>query len=501
MTVHSFAFALLPCVVFLASSLKIIPLTIVDALRAFAWVSICNLGLLIVLTLWRGLRAAAATLSWFYIILAFYTGVLMLLSAAVPSVAESTWALTYVTVCGVAALWLGRPPKGKDERHKMFNVVSLTLVVVSLAMTVLQTSPPGTRKWQDAAAAILASAPVPTSTPADAPDIYYVVLDGLGRADVLRDLYGLDITEEMNGLRALGWTLSSRSSANYPQTYLALASALNGSYLDPIARTMGTSSDRRPLHELIQQSAPISALKQRGYRFSLIGAKMAVTGRHELADVCTCDWPGLNEYENALLGITPFRMLPLYGTTFASQYRTVLGAFDALERIPRDDRPNLVFAHIVAPHPPFVVDEYGRPTRREGPVAYNDGDHYQGTTEEYRHGYRAQTRFVLRRLLAFAQKLEARRRPAVVVVHGDHGPGSAYSHRALERTNLAERFSIFLGMKLGDPTRKIPDDLSPVNVFRVIFNARFGSSLPLLPNRSFYATWDEPYRFTEIPVQ
>jgi hypothetical protein len=42
------------------------------------------------------------------------------------------------------------------------------------------------------------------------------------------------------------------------------------------------------------------------------------------------------------------------------------------------------------------------------------------------------------------------------------------------------------------------DALSPVNTFRIIFNARFGTDLPLLPDRSF--THPNLYRFYE-PVE
>jgi hypothetical protein len=37
-------------------------------------------------------------------------------------------------------------------------------------------------------------------------------------------------------------------------------------------------------------------------------------------------------------------------------------------------------------------------------------------------------------------------------------------------------------------------------VFRVVFNARFGATYALLPNRSYYATWRKPYRFSEVRV-
>jgi hypothetical protein len=42
------------------------------------------------------------------------------------------------------------------------------------------------------------------------------------------------------------------------------------------------------------------------------------------------------------------------------------------------------------------------------------------------------------------------------------------------------------------------DGISPVNSFRVVLNSFFGANLPLLPDRSFYSTWSEPYRFIDV---
>lgn len=40
--------------------------------------------------------------------------------------------------------------------------------------------------------------------------------------------------------------------------------------------------------------------------------------------------------------------------------------------------------------------------------------------------------------------------------------------------------------------------ISPVNSFRVVLNTVFGAQLPLLPDRSFYSTWPELYRFIDV---
>jgi hypothetical protein len=232
----------------------------------------------------------------------------------------------------------------------------------------------------------------------------------------------------------------------------------------------------------------------------MIGSNTSVTSRHGQADECECDWPGLNEFENGLLATTPFRTLPLYRPTFGGQYAAVVGGFEALEREPTSGAPSFVFAHIMAPHPPFVVAPDGSPVIRRGAVNFQDGDKYVGSKSDYLRGYRQQAEYVFDRLVGFARFMNTRKRPSLIVVHGDHGPGSAYSHESLSKTDPRERFPIFMGLQLGPGDRGISDDLSPVNTFRLMFNAHFGSTYELLPNRSFYASWKAPYRLVEVSV-
>jgi hypothetical protein len=500
-TYHSFLCALAPTMLFLSILAGVIPLSLMDVGRSLAALLITNLLLLGAISQWRPAEAAAAVLSWFYIAQYFYIPVLKLQRLIVPGVSEAVAALIFVAGSILAAVRLGRPQRdAAQQRALIMTVVSGTLLVASGTLTGWHASGFSTSEARDDIASLVVAAPVPVKVPQQPPDIYYVVLDGFGRPDVLRDRYGLDATPTMLALRELGWTLPARSRTNYTQTYLSLASTLNGNYLDPLASTMGDSLNRWPLRELIERSGTIAALKRAGYTFTMVGSNTSVTSHHRQADECACAWPGLNEFENAVLATTPFRKLPLYQLTFGGQYAAVIGGFDALEREPASSAPQFVFSHIMAPHPPFVVAADGSRVVRHGAVNFQDGDQYVGSKREYLSGYRQQAEYVLDRLVRFARLMNSRKRPTLIVVHGDHGPGSAYSHESLSKTDPGERFPIFMGLRLGPGDRRVSDDLSPVNTFRVLFNAHFGGTYELLPNRSFYAPWKAPYRLTEVSV-
>lgn len=40
--------------------------------------------------------------------------------------------------------------------------------------------------------------------------------------------------------------------------------------------------------------------------------------------------------------------------------------------------------------------------------------------------------------------------------------------------------------------------ITPVNTFRLIFNLYFGARFELLNDRSYYSTYDNPYRFIDV---
>jgi hypothetical protein len=69
-----------------------------------------------------------------------------------------------------------------------------------------------------------------------------------------------------------------------------------------------------------------------------------------------------------------------------------------------------------------------------------------------------------------------------------------------EKTNKKERFSILNAYYLpGGGEKLLYPGITPVNTFRVIFKYYFGADIELLPDASYYSTWDEPFKFIKAP--
>jgi hypothetical protein len=382
----------------------------------------------------------------------------------------------------------------------IFVFVCLGFDVFGLARPYAEGAVP---RWRSAADSLAERVLLSDMSPVqDLPDVYYVILDGYARADVLKEVYHFDNSEFIEHLQSKGFFVPGGSRSNYVQTYLSLASALNLSYLDELKGVMGKSQSRRPLQYLIQEkSAAVELLKRAGYRYVFLGSRYSATNFSAQADVCHCESAGLNDLENKLMLFTP---LSFVGAISAAQHRThaqhVLRTFRDLADSSMAPGPKFVFAHVVVPHPPFVFGPRGQSVTPVGPFVLNDGNDYLGSRQGYVEGYRGQVTFVNTRIQEVVDAILSRARGApVIILQADHGPGSELNWESIERTNTKERSGIFAAYRVGARMRaRFYETITPVNAFRIVFNDLLGTRLPTLPDRTFYSPWKQPYEFVEV---
>ncbi|MCC6301101.1 MAG: hypothetical protein IT314_17565 [Anaerolineales bacterium] len=338
------------------------------------------------------------------------------------------------------------------------------------------------------------------------PDIYFIILDGYGREDTLRALYGFDNSDFASFLRDSGFYVVDRSTPNYPQTELSISSSMNLNYLDSFVDGFGETSDRGPLRELLQHSVLRRILEQRGYTFVALPSA-ALFAQMTDADVYyNAVSGGVNEFEGLVLSSTVVGVLaeswgmelPVQGYSLHKRY--ILSAFEALQTVPELPSPKFVFAHILSPHPPFVFDRDGNfvpPTR---PYSTWDASLYTGSLDEYKKGYIDQLVFVnaeMKRVIASI--LEKSATPPIIIVMGDHGPGAYYDMLDLDESCLTERFSILNAFYFPDGNYDLLyPSITPVNSFRVVLDQYFGADMDLLEDKNYFAGWLSPYQFTNV---
>ena len=338
------------------------------------------------------------------------------------------------------------------------------------------------------------------------PDIYYIILDGYGRSDILKEIYNYDNSEFINYLKETGFYVAEQSHSNYGQTLLSMFSAFNMNYLEALGIPIDSiSNDRMMLSENLWENNVIRPLaKQSGY--STVGFDSGYSLlKPQHVDVYFDKSLNLSEYHYTLLHSTPFHLLFLKMQPQYEAYRNrIIYTFEKLGNITEVNSPKFVYAHIKCPHPPFVFSREGKlMTKPDLNYIGKDGSHYfdlGGTVEKYLEGYINNLRFVTNMVKATIKKLKTSADyPFIIVLQGDHGPGSGLDWSSLENTNIRERFSILNAYYFYDKNYSLLySKISPVNTFRVIFNQYFGANYDLLPDKSFYSTWQLPFKCTEV---
>jgi hypothetical protein len=383
---------------------------------------------------------------------------------------------------------------------RFLNVVSAVLVLFNLASAV-QTFASRPR--------VGAGAEVKVTGRATArPNIYYIVLDAYTRADVLQEVFAFDNTPFLSALETKGFVIANRSYANYNLTHQSLASSLNLSLLDELARDAGyASSDREPLYAMIKANRAMAFLKDRGYRLLTVSSSIGPTDFRNVDRYYGFAVSG-SEFKTVLLQTTPLQLLEPAGETAASyenHRQRILNAFRALEGSAFEKGPFFMFAHIMAPHPPFVFGPGGEPVEPDYHFSMVDADRLHGCDDAARTAYIARYRDQLaylnaKLLSAVSEILSVSPEPPVIVLQGDHGSRAYADFDNPEASYFKENLAILNAYHLPGPAKEaVYPGISPVNTFRLILRHYFGADLEPLPDTSAWTTWRRPYRF--LPFQ
>jgi hypothetical protein len=277
---------------------------------------------------------------------------------------------------------------------------------------------------------------------------------------------------------------------------------LNATYLEDLAAEMGERYSRKPLHRLIQHNRIVERFKAAGFEFVFIGGGYVATETHRLADDCRCDRPLIGDFESTVLTRSPFRLLRTGGLDHKPYRKHILKMLADLETIGMSRRPRVVLAHVMTPHPPFIFGPSGQSRYPSRTFAITDGSGFPGTDEEYARGYREQTEYLMSRLLTIVDHLmSVIRRPAVIIVHGDHGPRMRFDWADAKRTDPSESVPVFLAIRWSPGAMTTPKRvISLVNVYREYFRRYIDPATVCLEDRAFVSSFAQPYRFMEVPL-
>lgn len=388
----------------------------------------------------------------------------------------------------LASVWLVQTGKAKVRAvNKFLNYLAVLSLIFPLAqMGLFAYRSLNVGSGSTAAKAGLAPLGVPVGEPL--PDIYYIILDGYARDDVLKKFYQLDNSRFLDRLQEMGFYVASCAQSNYAQTQLSLASSLNLDYLQSLDdRYAAGNTSRVGLPPLIKHSAVRQSLQTLGYTTVAFETGYEAT---EMRDAHVYLSPrtiqAMSDFESLFIRTTAGRLLaegvaalnikPDWEARDQAHRARVLHTLEKLPTIPNLQGPKFVFAHIISPHWPHVFGPDGEPVHQH---------------QDSASGYRDQVLFINKKIEPVLAEIIARSsRPPIIIIQGDHGSVIESPFR---------RMSILNAYYLPDGgNQQLYENISPINTFRLIFDYYLGADYELLPDVSYYSLYDQPYDYTVV---
>jgi len=329
---------------------------------------------------------------------------------------------------------------------------------------------------------------------AQKPDVYYIILDGYTREDILRKDYQFDNSAFLNELRGLGFVIPDCAQSNYAWTPLSLSSSLQMDYLltlDGKTQKGDEHLDYLLYEDYIQHNPVRRNLEALGYNTVAFDTGYPFTTISDAAYYLTPESGvtggiAVTEFEVLFLRTTALRLVnegsaaflaPLFKEVKTPEqgiYERVTFMLDTLDRIDSAaPAPRFVFAHVPVPHAPFVFTREGEYRL----ISADDG------------GYQQAVEYVNRRVLAIVRHiLETSSTPPIIVLQADHG------------WTWDARMPILNAYYLPDGGgAEIYPTITPVNTFRVIFNRYFGGNYERLDDVSYLSTEEAQLKLEVVP--
>ena len=436
-------------------------------------------------------RASALVASWFVILFFSYGYFFAFTNESIRHrYLLLTWGVLFVV--GIACVY--RLKKFDKKITAIANVMAVVLVAVSFFQ--IAAFKINAYLTEPSIADHIGSFDYGTVTrPRVLPDVYNIIVDGYAGEWSWENYYQHDISEFTEYLRRNDFYIVPKSSSNYPKTIYSLSSQLNMDYLDEllgVKESVLMLEEQRPNHprlaRLIENNRVLHFLKGEGYSTINVGAMVSITEKNRYADESINYQPAPldSEFSMILFNTT---MLKPFSERFEFidwrrvQWKRIQYEIDALEGIASQPEPTYVFAHLEIPHDPYVFDA-------DGSFVLEDIE----KSRDVKDNYIRQTTYLNGALEKMIDRiLEQSDVPPIIIVQSDHGSGLMHDAAILSKTGAERDFQLREAMRnfdaihlSGKKSSVLPEDLTPVNLWRVLFNEYFNTKLPLLPNKNFF---------------
>jgi hypothetical protein len=334
------------------------------------------------------------------------------------------------------------------------------------------------------------------------PDVFLIILDMYPSNLVLEQYFEFNNKNFTNKLESLGFNVFYNSRSNYSRTLLSLTSTLNMEYLNEDTESSHKELTLQNLYHKLENGKVQSFFKKKGYNFYwfeggylpgksqynynefFIPVNGTLYSRQETVD---------NDFliyfiNNSIISPIAERIKIIAVDIFRKRIDNI---FIKLPVLASNKDHKFVFAHFIAPHPPFVFGENG------------DKVYYDENSRNSKTAFINQLKYINKRLINTLEKILSidNGRNKIIIIQGDHGtreiiPNNIYSfNQHWAREAFGNLNAVYFSDKLKN---KKVNYHSPVNTFRFILNLEFNQNIVYLEDINYYTDYTFPLKLHRI---
>ena len=346
----------------------------------------------------------------------------------------------------------------------------------------------------------------------DKPDIYYIVPEDYSNQAVMSQYFHTDTSELVDFLQKNGFYVPTNGTSNYPKSFESIASTLNMEYLSYLSHNTH-SNDQTIVNPLLNNNNVLKLVHNLGYNYYQMGSWWDPTHYNPYADDnflfedtylkhVEIDPFSLLLLDNSLLKplVEHYIPVPELTNADASRRARILYQFNTVEQVAALPGPKFVFLHVIAPHDPYVLDANCQPITYSQTKKFSEPENYGNQALCINHE--------LEQLVTML--LSKSKIPPVIIMQSDEGAPflgrqlkPADNWKSATTAMLQEKFPTFAAYYVPKADPKVfSPTMTPVNIFRIVFNSYFGTHLTLLTDKNYiFRDLNDLYNFTDVTKQ
>ena len=341
------------------------------------------------------------------------------------------------------------------------------------------------------------------------PNVYYFILDGYVRQDILQNIYKFNNEQFIRNLKNKGFYIADKSIANSNETGHSLTTTFEMDYKFLRNNQNNHHVFDPSVGQSILKSPTLRIFNENNYNIIMADSHIPLAKCDEIVKHCII---GNNFYYVFFLS-TPIKLLlrsiQLRFPSLKEFIQSIGESSNFFRKASMDPRyivdtslnysqPYFLFAHSDVAHPPYIYNEDC--SRKD----VGDIDIFKDTSttnnDNLRAQYVSQLQCANKQMLEAVDKIIDKDKDAIIIIQSDHGWHTQNQYHtdisSWSKSQYLEWYSVLNALRIPSHCNDVLyPSISPVNTFRVVFSCIGFRRFDLLPDRHFARTIDKNNKY------